>query len=331
MNKEKQKFDIYQTTTDRIVELLESHEAQKFEKTWFSVSGEIFSSNPTSKASYNGMNQLLLSFIINSEGYTQNRWMTLKQGNKAGAKVKKGEHATPISFYSPKYVDSKTGNNVTAKVKALKEKGEPTPEGIETIPILKHYLVFNLNQFENLPEELLFKGEQITYSEPERNDLAEEVLQKSGAKIEFIRFQETIETALSGRTANSYNPKLDRIRLAQRRQFKATEAFYRTAMHELGHWTGHKSRFNRDFSGQFGSKEYALEELTAELFSAFMCARLGFNTQITNNAAYIKSWLSCLKDDKRFIFKAAAQAEKAVKYVVEIIDKGVVVKPEESA
>lgn len=320
MTKIKEKFDIYQKVTNTIVNLLENHQAGDYKKTWFSDTGEILANNPTSAASYNGMNQLYLSSIINDEGYTQNRWMTLKQGNKIGAKVKKGQHASPISYYSVKWIDP-NGKNITRKVEALHTKGLPTPEEAERIPFLKHFFVFNLDQFENVPKDLFFTGEKLEYSEPDRNELAEEILTKSGAKIEFIRFQDTIETVMTGRTANSYSPQLDRIRLAERRQFKGTAEFYEVALHELGHWTGHSTRKNRDLKGKKGSKEYALEELTAELFSAFMCAHLGFNSQITNNAAYIKSWLTCLNDDKKFIFKAVAQAEKAVKFVMEEVEK----------
>jgi antirestriction protein ArdC len=279
MNKEKQKFDIYQETTNRIIELLESHEAGKYQRTWFSASSEIFASNPTSKASYNGLNQLLLSFVINLKGFTQNRWMTLKQGNAIGAKVKKGERSTPISFYSPKYVEKETGNNVTKQVKELLKKGQPVPENVKVVPILKHYLVFNIEQFENMPEEMFFKGQKLEFLEPQKNDLAEEVLRESGAKIIYKTFSDTAFTMLTGQTGNFYSPKKDTITLAERKQFKDSDSFYSVAFHELGHWTGHPTRFNRDLSGKFGSKEYALEELTAELFSAFLSARLGFNTQ----------------------------------------------------
>lgn len=327
MNKDN-KIDIYQNITNRIIGLLESHQANEFEKTWFSACGEIFASNPLSKASYNGLNQLLLSFFVNDSGYTQNRWLTLKQGNSLGAKVKKGQHAWPVIFYSLKYIDRESKKNITEQVLAIQEKGNPIPQNAEKIPILKNYLVFNLDQFENLPENVFFKGESLTFTEPDKDDLAEDILNKTGAKIEFKRFQETAFTALIGNTANFYNPIKDIITLAERAQFKSTEGFYRTAFHELGHWTGHQTRMNRLSNVIKGSKEYALEELTAELFTAFMCARLGFNSQITNNAAYIKSWLKALADDNKFIFKAAGQAEKAVDYVCDLVQFGVVLKPE---
>jgi antirestriction protein ArdC len=327
MNKNRNNFDIYQSVTSQIIEILESHQMTNYQKTWFSARGEIFASNPLSKTVYNGLNQLYLSFLINKNQYSQNRWMTFKQGRSAGAKIKKGERSTIVSYYSRKYIDSKTRRNITKKVTEILKNGYPLPDDIEIIPIMKYYPVFNLNQFDWVPEELLFKGEAIEYSVPEKDDLAEEILIKSGANIEYRRFQDTVTTILSNQSANYYIPSKDKIILAGRNQFTGKEAFYKTALHELGHWTGHKSRMNRDLRGANGSKEYALEELTAELFSAFMAARLGFTSQITNNAAYINSWLRCLNEDKKFIFKAAAMAQKACNYVGELVEHGKVLHP----
>jgi len=327
MNKNIKKFDIYQSVTRQIIEILESHQKTNYEKTWLSASGEIFASNPISKTVYNGLNQLYLSFLINKNQYSQNRWMTFRQGQNTGAKIKKGERSTIVTYYGRKYLDSKTGRNITKQVTEILKNGHPMPDNVDIIPIMKYYPVFNLNQFDNIPQELLFKGESIEYSQPEKDDFAEEILIKSGANIEYRRFQETFSTILTNGSANYYLPSKDTIVLAERNQFTGKEAFYKTALHELGHWTGHKSRMNRDLSCANGSKQYALEELTAELFSAFMAARLGFVTQITNNAVYIKSWLKCLNDDKKFIFKASAMAQKACDYVSDLVENGIVLQP----
>ncbi len=327
MNKNIKNIDIYQSLTSQIIEILESHQKTNYEKTWLSASGEIFASNPISKTVYNGLNQLCLSFLINRNSYTQNRWMTFKQGQSLGAKIKKGEKSIIVTYYSRKYIDSKTGRNITKQVTEILKNGHPMPKNVDSIPFMKYYPVFNLNQFDDVPEQLLFKGESINYSEPEKDSFAEEILMKSGANIEYRRFQETISTILTKETANFYIPSKDKIVLANRNQFTGKEAFYKTALHELGHWTGHKTRLNRDLTGSNGSKEYALEELTAELFSAFMAARLGFVTQITNNAVYIKSWLTCLNDDKKFIFKASAAAQKASEYLSHLVEQEVVLKP----
>ena len=87
-------------------------------------------------------------------------------------------------------------------------------------------------------------------------------------------------------------------------------------MHELTHWTGHKSRLDRDKKGKFGDPLYAFEELVAELGAAFLCSSLGVSKEVReDHTKYIKSWLKALKDDKRAIFKASSQASKAVEYL----------------
>jgi antirestriction protein ArdC len=199
--------------------------------------------------------------------------------------------------------------------------GGKVPEGVETIPYLKWYKVFNLDQLQQgLPEKLFFKGESLSFTEPEKDLAAEEFLGLTGANIRYMPYSENLYTILSGRQkANFYDPQADTIQLTLRSQFNEAQGFYRTAFHELGHWTGHKTRLSRDLSKPFGSPEYAKEELTAELFSAFSCANCGFSSQITNNAAYIQSWLTCLKDDKKFVFQASSKAQEAVRYTVELV------------
>ncbi len=101
----------------------------------------------------------------------------------------------------------------------------------------------------------------------------------------------------------------------------ATEAFYTTKLHELTHWTGHKSRLARDFSGRFGSDAYAFEELIAGLGEAYLCADLGVTPQLReDHAAYVASWLKVLRADNRAIFTAAAQAQKAADFLLAFID-----------
>ena len=91
--------------------------------------------------------------------------------------------------------------------------------------------------------------------------------------------------------------------------------WYRTALHELGHWTGHGSRLDRDQKGGFGSEAYAKEELVAEMAAAFTCASLGIAPTV-RHSDYIASWLSVLRDDEKAIFRAASQASKASDYLL---------------
>ena len=99
--------------------------------------------------------------------------------------------------------------------------------------------------------------------------------------------------------------------------YESKPTFYGTAFHELTHWTGHKSRLDRDFSGRFGTQAYAAEELVAELSSAFLCAEFGFDN-VERNAAYLSHWIQLCKSDPRAIFTAASKASKAAAYLREL-------------
>jgi antirestriction protein ArdC len=168
--------------------------------------------------------------------------------------------------------------------------------------------VFNVEQFDNLPDQYLEPEIIPSFTEQEKDSKAEEYVNSTGAIIEYKVGNECY-----------YIPSIDRIVLCKPGQFKGKEAYYSVLFHELGHWTGHEKRMNRDIMNSFGSKDYAFEELVAEFFSAFVSAQNGFTSKITNNAAYIESWLSALEGDKKFAFLAASKAQKAANFVFEIV------------
>jgi antirestriction protein ArdC len=113
-----------------------------------------------------------------------------------------------------------------------------------------------------------------------------------------------------------YSPSTDHIQLPPEHAFRGPPEFAATALHELGHWTGHSSRLNREMQSRFGSAGYAMEELRAELASAFVASELGIPTDIPQHASYIADWIKPLKDDKREIFRAAADAQKIADLVL---------------
>ena len=147
-------------------------------------------------------------------------------------------------------------------------------------------------------------NEQPLLTEVEKDDTAEKLISNTRARIIHMVANEAC-----------YNYLHDVIFLPERNQFKGTAPYYETALHELAHWTGHKSRLDRSLKNIFGSDEYAKEELLAELCSAFLCADLGFSMSITNSAAYIQDWIRVLKADSRYIFKAVRGAEEAAKFI----------------
>ena len=175
---------------------------------------------------------------------------------------------------------------------------------VRAVAVLKQYLVFNLSQTKGLPPQY-YQFEPIELpTELQQDEATEKLIHSTGAELHYQ----------NGNTA-SYNHVDDCITLPNRDQFKSTEGWAETALHELAHWTGHKSRLHRKLGNPIGTKDYAKEELIAELASAFLCAQLGFEKQISNQAAYLQSWIKALKGDSRLIFTMSRQAEKAAAFI----------------
>lgn len=166
------------------------------------------------------------------------------------------------------------------------------------------YVVFNAAQFNDLKLPPIESLEQKhNWSLDER---AENILKTSGATIDIAQRNEAF-----------YRPSEDKIYLPLREQFKSSEGFYKTALHELAHWTGHESRLNRKNINAFGTPSYAREELRAEIAASIISVKLGINTDITNNKAYIQGWIKTLKDEPREILSATRDADKISKYVLQ--------------
>jgi antirestriction protein ArdC len=113
-----------------------------------------------------------------------------------------------------------------------------------------------------------------------------------------------------------YHASTDQIRLPELSSFQSLSGYYATAIHELGHWTGHKSRLDRDLSGSFGSQSYAFEELIAELTAAFILNEFNYQAELEHHASYLDNWLQALKNDKKYFFKAANLASKASEFLL---------------
>jgi antirestriction protein ArdC len=139
-------------------------------------------------------------------------------------------------------------------------------------------------------------------------------LQRNGELEHF--FAQTKAEIYKGSQA-AYNQTADKIQMPPFESFESIVAYYATLAHELTHWTKHPKRLDRDFGRKkYGDEGYAKEELVAELGACFLAASLGYEPMPEEeHAAYIQSWLKVLQDDKRFIFSAASQAQKAVEYI----------------
>ncbi|MCE8014382.1 ArdC family protein [Billgrantia desiderata] len=300
----KAQSDIYQRVTDRIITALEAGTAP-WVKPWTGkgVTGEIIPCNAHTGRSYSGVNVLLLWVAAEERGFSRQRWLTLKQVHAAGGRVIEEEvrHSTEICLYRPliKPELDMDGNEV------MDEEGKPKER---VVPLFRGFRVFNVQQCEGLPEQLVGSRIEAT-PQWAAHIAADQVIKMSGVPIEHVLGDDAY-----------YSPVFDKVRLPQQSQFDDAERYYSTVLHELTHATGHQSRLARDgivaFEG-FGSESYAREELVAELGAAFLCAQLGIEGRLQDhNASYIASWLKTLKNDKRAIFRATGKARNAAEYLL---------------
>lgn len=249
---------------------------------------------PRSAASrkyYSGINILILWDAVIRRGFANQEWLTFRQALSLGGHVRKGERGTTICF-----ADS-------FLPKGERERAKESGDDPSSVPFLKRFTVFNVEQCEGLPAHIT--PPPNIYPETEKHPEAEALISGSGATI--------CETG--GKAF--YHLGEDFIRLPPRGSFLTPADFYCTALHELGHWTAHPTRLKRDLTARFGSTAYAREELIAELTSAFLCAHLGIIPQV-RHADYLANWLAVLKADNRAIFHAASQASKAADFVLAI-------------
>jgi len=300
--------EIYEQITNQLIEILKTHRNLNYSCNW--TPAEVMARNVVTGRYYNGFNQVYLSFIA-SRYYSFNRWLTFLQGKDLNATVRKGEHSRLVTFWKIKYYDKLTRKDLTAEIEEMIRSGISIPDNIIEIPFLRYYHVFNVAQFDHIPEQFLKPETNPSFTEYEKDVKAESFINNTGALIEY-------------KAGNScyYMSVQDKIVLCKPEQFKGKEAYYSVLFHELGHWTGHEKRLNRDILNVFGTQDYAFEELVAEFFSAFVSAQNGFISKITNNAAYIESWLNALQDDKKFAIMAASKAQRAANYVSALVEEG---------
>ena len=276
------KTDAYDAVTAKIVALLEAGKTGR-PITW-SGQGEAgrIPYNMKSGNPYRGVNVLSLWISAAERGYGSAAWLTYKQAEELGGQVRKGEKATPCVFFGTRDVPDESGDDA---------------EETRRIPFAKPFWLFNADQVDGIG-----RPEPAAAWDP--LERAEEVVKKSGADVS------------EGGTRAFYNPISDKVALPDRQRFRCHENFYVVCFHELSHWTGHKSRLARDLRNRFGTEAYAMEELVAELGSAFICAETGVRGELEHHANYLDSWLKVLKGDRKAIVTAASAAGKAAAFVL---------------
>lgn len=280
------KLDVYEMVTNRIIDLLEAGTVP-WRKPWaeFGVPVNFISRRP-----YRGINLWLLLSL----NYERNLFLTWDQLKKIGGSVNKDQHGHIVVFWK----------NVKKQPEELGKDGHP-----KTVPMLRYYKVFNIEQCRDVPKDLI----------PE---LIKEDIDPILECEAVIGGMPNCPVIKHKEQKAFYHIVEDYINMPKKKSFKSMEAYYSTFFHELVHSTGSEKRLGRKSiteMNEFGSEQYSIEELIAELGAAYLSSFTGIlDKEIQNSVAYINGWLEKLKNDKRFIVQASGQAQRAVDCILNL-------------
>ncbi|WP_066593603.1 ArdC family protein [Sphingomonas pruni] len=280
---------LYAEVTSRVIAELEAGRLPWVQPWDSAACGCAMPHNAGTGRRYSGINVLILWAAVIEGRYSSQRWLTYRQAQAAGGNVRRGERGTVVCY----------ADRFTPKDEAARAQDED--RDARQIAFLKRFTVFNVDQCEGLPEALVTAPDL-----PAKIDMIPSVqalIRTSGADFRI------------GGGEAYYSPGADFVAVPPPAAFPERINWYRTALHELGHWTGHSSRLDRNQRGGFGSADYAREELVAEMASAFACASLSIQPTV-RHADYIGSWLAVLREDEKAIFRAASAASKAADYLL---------------
>ena len=282
---------LYEEITSRIVAELEAGRlpwVQPWDSSAVAAPLAVPSNAATGRA-YSGINVLILWGAVVRHGFSCQSWLTFRQALALGGHVRKGERGTMV-VYADRFVPDDE-----------RRRARDMGEEAQAIPFLKRFTIFSTDQCEGLPQDLGTAPPPV----PEGSILpqVEALIRASGADLRL------------GGDQAFYSPDLDYVQVPRPEAYFEPINWHRTALHELGHWTGHGSRLARDLSGRFGSKKYAQEELVAEMTAAFACATLGISPTV-RHADYIGAWLEVLREDSRAVVRAASAASRAAEYLL---------------
>ncbi len=279
---------VYDDVTARIVAALEQG-VVPWVRPWKSAVPLGMPRNAVTRRNYSGVNILILWDAISQHGFSAHEWLTFKQALDLGGHVRKGERGTAVCF-ADRFIP-----------KAEAARAQDAGDDAKAVSFLRQFTVFNVAQCDGLPERAV-PPRPTPPADHEKNRHAEGLIAATGAKI------------VEGGDQAFYHQESDLIRLPYRETFISQPDYYCTALHELGHWTAHPTRLDRDLRNRFGAHAYAREELIAELTSAFLCGHLAIVPRV-RHADYLGHWLQILKSDAHAIFHAASQASKASDFI----------------
>jgi len=277
---------LYDEITDKIIAELEAGRVP-WVQPWGTAAAKAslaMPKNASTNRQYSGVNILILWGAVIERGFTGQSWLTFRQALSLGGHVRKGERGTTV-VYADRFIPGDE-----------KRRAAETDEEAQAVPFLKRFTVFNTDQCDGLDVDIAIAAP------PPTPGLIE-------PKVEAL-IKATGITFRIGGNRGFYAPAEDYVQVPPPQAYFEPINWHRTALHELGHATGHSSRLNRDQSGSYGTRKYAFEELVAELSAAFGCASLGIVPTV-RHADYIGAWLDVLRDDNRAIVRAASQASKA--------------------
>lgn len=299
-------MNIHESITNKIVKQIEAG-TLPWKKPWGSSTPSMVRPLRSNGTPYKGINTVILWATAMEFGYNSPHWMTFNQVKALGGHVKKGEKASEVVFF-----------------KTLELEDEENDDKKRRVPMLNTYKVFNTDQAEGLPEKYVsLKPATIDVPglpDSDRILTADIWVDRVGADIKI------------GGDRAYFSPASDHVQMPEFSRFHSADDYYATIFHELTHWSGAKSRLNRDLNNRFGSHAYAAEELVAELGAAFLCSDLNITDTDTvrdDHASYLDSWLKVMKADSKAIFTAAAKAEQACKFLQDKALEGAETEPEQ--
>lgn len=321
--------DVYQMITDKMIQLIKEANSKDYQKTWdakYYGKGYMIPFNFESKKRYRGVNVFLLS---NGFGLMENPfYLTFKQIQKFKGTLKKGAKGQPVVYFTKLYKvvdhskDIDFGTYDKNKAIDFATQNGIDIQKISSLPILKYYNVFNGADIEGINFDL--ENFKIGYVNVEMPSAEENRLPIAEAIIK--NYPKPQPTLKHGGNEAYYSPGMDKVQMPYLSDFNTVQDYYRTLMHEYSHSTGNHKRLNRDFTGKFGSKNYAFEELIAEWGAVFLSAEAGIIWYSNkNHAGYIKGWnsvLTHLKDDNKFIMRACTKAQELCDYILQPDDNG---------
>ncbi|EJU09698.1 hypothetical protein LH128_27621 [Sphingomonas sp. LH128] len=281
--------DIAREVTNTIVSWLETG-TTPWARSW-SLTGEGGRPLRHEGTPYNGINCLWLWTIADARGYRSRYWMTARQAEELRAHVRR-----------------KADPSMSIYASSFRKAGQPGLPGEATgqlIRFLRHYIVYNADEIEGLPDYYYARDVPPTPSLlSQRQDAIDSFFAAIPAEVRH------------GGDEAYYSPLGDYIQLPRPGSFRSGDAYASTRAHESAHWSGSKDRLNRTFGKRFGDEAYAVEELCAELTASYVCADLGLPTELhDSHASYLAHWIRVLRTDHSAIFTASAKAEQAFNYL----------------